>query len=66
LLWAVDSGGWRDLPVQEIVARVSAATSGDIVILHVASTGDFEALAEILEGLLSRGLSSAAIGDVLR
>jgi peptidoglycan/xylan/chitin deacetylase (PgdA/CDA1 family) len=66
LLWAIDSGGWRDLPVQEIVARVSAATSGDIVILHVASTGDFEALAEILDGLLSRGLSSAAIGDVLR
>ena len=66
LMWTTDSGGWRGLPVDEIVARVATAVAGDIVIMHVGSRGDFEALPRVLDGFAARGLATAAVDEYLR
>jgi peptidoglycan/xylan/chitin deacetylase (PgdA/CDA1 family) len=66
ILWTIDSGGWRGLSAEEIVDRALTASGGDIVIMHVGSAGDYEALPEIIRGLRSRGLATASIGEALR
>jgi peptidoglycan/xylan/chitin deacetylase (PgdA/CDA1 family) len=66
ILWSIDSGGWRGLPASEIIARMSVAGEGDVVIMHVASAEDFAALPEILDTLRSRGLRLAGLAEALR
>jgi peptidoglycan/xylan/chitin deacetylase (PgdA/CDA1 family) len=63
LMWAVDSGGWRGLSSAEVLLRVSAAQAGDIIIMHVGSQGDADALPAIIDQLRARGLGFAAVAD---
>jgi len=57
IMWTVDSGGWKGLPADEIVNRVtSKATPGAILAFHVGSASqDSAALARIIDQLRGDG-----------
>lgn len=57
LMWTVDTLGWKGVPPAEVTSRVlSAATPGEIVLMHVgADSTDWQALADVVDGLRAKG-----------
>ena len=74
-LWTIDTGDWRPgVEAAEIVAAGSAATSGDVILLHdgmekpidsraLDRSATIAALPELIENLLARGLSFCRVTD---
>lgn len=74
-LWTIDTGDWRPgVEAAEIVAAASAATSGDVILLHdgmekpidscaLDRSATIAALPELIENLLARGLSFCRVTD---
>ena len=67
LLWTIDSLGWRGIPPEDIVQRVSAAAEpGTIVLLHVgAQSTDALALPGLLDTLEAAGYRFVTVRDIL-
>ncbi|MCX7622725.1 MAG: polysaccharide deacetylase family protein [Thermomicrobium sp.] len=66
LLWTVDSLGWRGIPPEQVVQRVTAAAEpGAIVLLHVgAQSTDAAALSALLDALVEQGYRFVTVRDI--
>ena len=67
VLWTVDSGGWRRIPVRSIVdICLRNARPGAIYVMHVgAAAQDGLALATIIDGLVAAGYDFETIEEIL-
>jgi peptidoglycan/xylan/chitin deacetylase (PgdA/CDA1 family) len=56
-MWTVDTLGWKGVPTSTVVQRaLSAATPGEIVLMHVgAASTDAAALPELITVLQAKG-----------
>ncbi len=64
--WDVDSLDWKDLSAAEIYKRVTErAAPGSIVLFHNAAKHTPEALADILEYLLSEGYEIVPVSELI-
>ena len=64
--WDVDSLDWKELPAEEIAARVTGrARPGSIVLFHNAAIHTPEALPGIIEALLQEGYQFVPISQLI-
>ena len=64
--WDVDSLDWKELPAEEIAARVTGrAQPGSIVLFHNAAIHTPEALPGIIEALLQEGYQFVPISQLI-
>lgn len=64
--WSVDSLDWKGLSKEEIVERVlKNLKGGDIILCHNNSDHIVEALPEIIEGAISKGLQFVKMSDLI-
>jgi peptidoglycan/xylan/chitin deacetylase (PgdA/CDA1 family) len=65
VLWSLDSYGWRGIPSDEIVERVTSMVApGAIIIMHVGSASqDGPALQEVIDELRAMGYTFASLDD---
>lgn len=64
--WNVDSLDWKGLSAKELKERVLPnVKGGSIVLFHNNSDHIVEALPDIIEGILSKGLKLVSIGDLI-
>lgn len=64
--WSVDSLDWKGLSKEELTERVlKNLKGGDIILCHNNSDHIVEALPEIIEGALSKGLSFVKMSDLI-
>ena len=70
VMWSVDSLGWRDGETgATVTARVlDGVEPGAIVLLHVgaAATADYDALPDIIDGLIDEGYTFVTVEQVLQ
>ena len=65
-VWDVDSLDWKELPAEEIAARVTGrARPGSIVLFHNAAIHTPEALPGIIEALLKDGYDLVPVSELL-
>jgi peptidoglycan/xylan/chitin deacetylase (PgdA/CDA1 family) len=65
VLWSLDSDDCRTEDRDVVVAKLSMATAGDIVLLHEGQSWTLAALPRIIEDLRARGLEPGTVSDVL-
>ena len=64
--WNVDSLDWKDLSAKDIYVRVTSnVVPGSIVLFHNAALHTPEALADIIEYLLSEGYEIVPVSELL-
>jgi peptidoglycan-N-acetylglucosamine deacetylase len=65
IMWTVDTLGWHERPVDEVVQRaLDAAQPGANILLHIGhGSTDEEALPEIIEGFRELGYDFATVED---
>ena len=64
--WDVDSLDWKEIPATEIYNRVTSNVApGSIVLFHNAALHTPEALADILEYLISEGYSIVPVSELI-
>ncbi|MBE6948396.1 MAG: polysaccharide deacetylase family protein [Ruminococcaceae bacterium] len=64
--WDVDSLDWKDLSASEIYSRVTSKVApGSIVLFHNAALHTPEALADIIEYLISEGYSIVPVSELI-
>ena len=64
--WNVDSLDWKDLSAEDIYVRVTSnVVPGSIVLFHNAALHTPEALADIIEYLLSEGYEIVPVSELL-
>ncbi len=61
---AVDSKDWDNATAEEIVANVTAAKDGDIVLMHVNQAKTLEALPAILEYYAEAGIQIVSVSEL--
>jgi peptidoglycan-N-acetylglucosamine deacetylase len=65
VLWSLDSDDCRTTSPDEVAARASAATAGEIVLLHEGQPWTLDALPAIVERLRDAGLELGTVGEML-
>lgn len=67
ILWTDDSGDWRTLPPQRIVAHLERfATQPEIVLLHSGKLATIQALPAIVQAFEGAGYRFVTVGDLLQ
>lgn len=65
--WSVDSNDWNNPGIDQILANVMKANSGDIILMHASDSAKqtAKALPQILEGIRDKGLKLVSVSEMI-
>lgn len=65
ILWSIDPEDWKDRDRDLVLARMSEARAGDIILAHDIYPSTIEAIPELITKLKARGLKFVSISDLV-
>lgn len=65
ILWSIDPEDWKDRDKDLVLARMSEAKPGDIILAHDIYPSTVEAIPELITKLRARGIKFVSISDLV-